>query len=551
MKKKISIIIALCLASVSCTGLLDSVGQLGVLGTDPYYENATDAEALALITSVYGGVWGQKVTDMTQMTDDVVWNNIYKTYNNDTFLSGPLSDCGLSMTSLYQINYKANMIIEKLKDDTAAKKRAIAEAYFMRAWAYFYLIQGWGTPPLVDHVLESDELQPANGTKEELWNYVISSLDEAIKGLPSKSGLGGQRAIGARVTAETAMALQGKAYLISGDKSSAAAVLKKVIDSGKYKLLADFSDLYTIKGDFSDEYLWEFNASDSDEDMRGTEARISFMNYVWRGENLVMPGGVHLTGFNQGYDEDFPSKSFYDFLVARGEIGTNRQKGTVWTFDEAAHKFVELSDPSLEGTPNYEGDNLAPLVAQGLTEDQAGMYLLWQGFVQSALSTCQGYLGSKIYIWHSDMYTSTSDKDLYSKANFPVMRYSDVLLLYAEATIDSQAGLSAFNEVRKRAGLPTVGSYNLKDIQDERRAEFWFEGERFWDCRRWGIDADAFKEVGKYTYKSIVDPATYKVSVSSESVTNWVGWQDKYKLFPYSTTELSANPNLKQNPGWE
>ena len=551
MKKYIYILASvLALTAVSCTEKLDSVNQLGALGTDPFYANANDSEADALISSIYTSVWSQRINNFSQMTDDVVWNDVYKTYNNDTFLSGPISTCGLSFTTLYQINYKANMIIERLADDTAAKKRVIAEAYFMRAWAYYYLIMGWGTPPLVDHVLNSDELQPSNGTADELWNYVQSSLDEAIKGLPSKSGLGGQKALGARVTAETAKALKGKAYLAAGDKANAATYLKQVIDSGKYKLLDDYSALFTLPADWSDEYLWEYNASDSDEDMRSTEARMSHSNYVWRGENVVTPGGVHLTGFNQGYEQDFPSKSFYDFLVARGEIGTPRQKGNVWTFEEAAAKFIELAGDEYKDSPNYEGDNVNPLLAAGMTPEQAGMYLLWEGFVQPALDQCQGYLGTKYYIWHSDMYTATNDKDLYSKANFPVFRYADVLLLYAEATLDSQAGLSAFNQVRTRAGMPTVSSYTLKDIQDERRAEFFFEGERFWDCRRWGIDAEAFKEVGKYTYKTLGDPSTYTVSVESEIVSNWVGYDSKYKLFPYPTTEMTNNPNLNQNPGW-
>ena len=166
-----------------------------------------------------------------------------------------------------------------------------------------------------------------------------------------------------------------------------------------------------------------------------------------------------------------------EVLVARGEIGTKRQKGNLWTFEEAAAKFIELAGEEYEGTPNYEGDNVNPLLAKGLTPAQAGMFLLWGGYVQPILEPCQGYLGTKFYFWHSDMYTATNDKDLYSKANFGFMRYADVLLLYAEATVDSQAGLAAFNQVRTRAGMPTVGSYTLKDVQDERRAEFLPVGE--------------------------------------------------------------------------
>lgn len=48
----------------------------------------------------------------------------------------------------------------------------MGEAYFWRAWAYYHLIRGWGTPPLADHVLVSGELSPTNGTATELWEYV-------------------------------------------------------------------------------------------------------------------------------------------------------------------------------------------------------------------------------------------------------------------------------------------------------------------------------------------------------------------------------------------
>ena len=79
------------------------------------------------------------------------------------------------------------------------------------------------------------------------------------------------------------------------------------------------------------------------------------------------------------------------------------------------------------------------------------------------------------------MYPATLDKDLYSKANYPGMRYAEVLLLYAEpllGTSSESAGLAALNEVVQRAGLDALGTYTLQTVKDEKRAELWGEGER-------------------------------------------------------------------------
>lgn len=525
----------------SCSKMLDSVEQLGALDTDKYYTEASDAEAEAIATSMYLTAWTQLGNARMENYSDNNVSSQYKTINADNF------DNGL-YAGLYQLIYKAHLIIEKLPSDTPVKQRTIAEAYFFRGWAYFNLIRAWGTPPYVDHVLSADELSTiTNGNKDELWKLCTDSFEEAIKGLPSKSGLGGQKAIGARVTKQAAQAFLGKAYLYAGNKSAAAAALKQVIDSQAYKLLDDFSDLYTIKGDWSDEYIWEFNADDNDPDQRATEARMTYSGN-WRGENLTQPGGCHLSGFTQGHSSTFPSKAFYDFMISHGELNSSRRMGTIWTVEEAAQKFVELSDPSLIGTPNYEGDNLAAMKAAhpGITDFQAGMRLLWSGDMsQPTASNCQGYLGAKLYMWFSDMYPVSNNLDIYSMANYPAMRYSDVLLLYAEAAGD----VNALNQVRKRAGLDPLGSYSDQALRDERRAEFWGEGERFWDCLRWGIAGTEFANVGKLGYDTTCDRETYAVNVIETVVSDWVGWDNKYTAFPYTTSEMQQT-SINQNPGW-
>lgn len=550
MNKYISIIASLTIIvfSTSCEKELEGVIQRGALNTDAFYANATDDQALSLITSVYTSAWSVTPDNSQSMTNDVV------AYGVGVYGGATVSTANLTggFQTYYQINYKCNMIIEKLSDNSPVKQQVIGEAYFWRAWAYMNLIRGWGTPPLVDHVLGSDELYLPNGEPAALWNYVFTSLEEAVKRLPSKPSKAGQMVIGPRVTKEAAYAVLGKAYLLSGDMEKARINLKKVIDSNLYDLIENFSDLYSVSADWCEEYIWEFNAQDNDNDNRATQARLSFQNAVWRAENVTQPGGVHLSGFNQGYSNAFPSKDFYDFLVARGELGKNRQKGTVWSVEEAAQMFVTLSSPEYEGSPNYEGDNLNFYINMGYTPLQAGYRLLWNNYTQPSLTTCDGYFHVKKYILHSDMYPASNDKDLYSKANHPGMRYAEVLLLFAEACLGSSSqaeGLAALNKVRVRAGLPELSSYTLKDVKDEKRAEMWGEGERFFDVVRWGDAPTEFANVGKYSY-TFIGSSDYTHSVLQEAFNGWTGWQDKYKLIPFPYTEMQLNSNLIQNPGW-
>jgi len=543
--KKIVTIIAAAVASLalsSCSNMLDSVEQLGALDTDSYYANASDADANALAASMYSSAWNMfDSAKLDDSTDDFASASAYGATNQDSFNNGLYS-------GFYQIIYKAYLILEKMPATTAVQKQVHGEAHFMIGWSYFNLIRAYQNPPYVNHVLGSDELADiTNGDTAQLWDLCTSELQLASEMLPSKSGLGGQKAVGARVTKEAALAFMGKAYLYAGNKTAAASALKQVIDSGKYSLLPNFSDLYTVKADWSDEYIWEFNADDDDAAQRDSEAKIAYNNYVWRGENLTQPGGHHLSGFTQGFMATMPSKNFYDFMVSH-DGDSNRRMGTVWSVEEAAHMFVVLSGDQYKGSPNYEGENLAAMKAAhpGITDDQAGMRLLWTADMSLPdLGTMQGVLPAKIYMWHSDMYPAEHNHDIYSMANYPAMRYADVLLLYAEAAGD----VNALNQVRARAGLAPLGSYSEPALREERRAEFFQEGERFWDCLRWKMAGTTFSEVGKYDYHTYANPATYEITVTSAPVSTWVGWDDKYNAFPYATSELQQT-SIKQNPGW-
>jgi hypothetical protein len=158
--------------------------------------------------------------------------------------------------------------------------------------------------------------------------------------------------------------------------------------------------------------------------------------------------------------------------------------------------------------------------------------------------------------------------------NYTIMRYAEVLLLYAEACLqsgDSAQGAWAVNQIRQRAGLTALDRVDMNVLKKEKSYELWLEGSRWPDLVRWG-DTDRVKRAGQDVPKLF--DKLFRVPMSGETIRwengteadsrfyvvsshdaidagNQVGFvPGKHNLFPYPMTEMNSNPNLVQNPGW-
>lgn len=542
--KKIYILIPLIVLGLtfsSCEKYLD-VQQKSVLSTEDYYKNATAKEADALIASVYKMYWGgrdvtcvngiEKILFLNSLDDDHYpgggsfsdATNQYQEAGNYNVTS---ADFALKIVykGIYSVIYHCNLILEKIPETSDPEiNRVKAEANFLRALAMFDAVRWWGTPPLADHVLSQSEYYQENTPTDVSINWILEQMGDAVSKLPPISGKGRQAEFGARISKHAALAFKGKVELWYGQKTNnkemiAAAVkdLGEVINSGLYDLVADMFILERPAGDFCEEYLFEHNSAE-DDGFPGNPQ--NDLRHMWTGwpDGIVAPNNIYT-----GWGWNAVSGDFGRFLKEHeGDVEKPRFKSTIHTYEQVLS--MDYNEGAIPGVRS------------------------------SGICHNEGYFTYRGIAFLEDFYDIPGFWK-YSRTNAAMLRYAEVLLLYAEAQFlnDKDAdgsGLEALNKVRRRAQIDEVSALTYQIIKDERRAELFYEQERFFDLVRWGDAPAVLKDKGKKLYKFYgYKPGTTEWNVEVINGTG-NGWQDKYNLLPFPFEQISANPNLKQNPGW-
>ncbi|MCC8132685.1 MAG: RagB/SusD family nutrient uptake outer membrane protein [Tannerellaceae bacterium] len=493
--------ILLCLGS--CSDWLDTE-QKGITAQDNFYQ--TDADALAAVYAIYDSLQqGEPFLFKNFMTDEVYTGGGAR---GDNFGYEEINEFrhGTSnpkikdhFSSIYKGIYLCNLAIDRLADDTETKRQVIAEAKTIRAYYYLELVSLWGRVPLVLKELQPDEYAQPNAEIAEIWAQVEQDLQEAIPVLPLKSQQSSENRV--RASKGAAQAWLGKAYLYQQKYTEAAEQFEAVINSGEYGLHTDFSMLLREEQEFGVESLFEisFVADPSAED----EGNSDFYS--------CGPRDTHFTagtlGIEAGYGFMQPRKILYDAFVAAGD--EVRRKATILNEEEMAEYGTSVRAIDGSGTLQYGGE---------------------------------GYLRLKYGAWYVEKGTTWGEYG----TNIRLMRYSDVLLMAAEAYNrsgnDSRA-LTYINQVRERVELPpltSTGDQLFEDIKTERRLELAFEHVRYQDLIRWGDAPTVFADQGKQVPRG--DGTFIELADA--------GWKEKNWFLPFPEDEMNVNPNIQQNPGW-
>jgi hypothetical protein len=399
-------------------------------------------------------------------------------------------------TEYYAMIGRCNTILDKVENDKEIiatdqmKIQAQAEAKFLRAYSYFVLVRSFGRVPKIDKVQAVASNVPQS-TPAEIYAFIESDLQYAATNLPV---VWDKKFVG-RSTKGMANGILAKVYLYQQKWSQAMATANLVMTSNQYDLSTPYNTIFSEAGENSKESIFEIQGTAS--------ATVPTANGIQYASIQGTRGSS--TEWNRGWGWNMPSA----MLEAAYEPGDPRKARTI----------LYSSTASTPSTTIY--GQAAPFYPTDVPNTKYN----------------QKVLANPTYI---AMYNSRAGWWM----NVRILRYADVVLMYAEAanelggTTNTTAALTALNSVRARARagnnsiLPDVTTTDqtlLRNaIRQERRIELAMEHERFFDIVRWGIDQDAMVAAGKTGYNPN---------------------RDKLLPIPQQQIDLSKGV-LTQNPGY-
>lgn len=475
---------------VSCTSLDEEPVSNQV--TTQFYTD--QSEAISAVNGVYsallfGGddqtLYNRGIQVATEIsTDDYIAGP--RAINTNVRALAALSHDAANdrMEAIWEDSYKlinaANIVIDKVpliasdKISESIRQRSINEAKFLRALAYFNLVRWFKYIPLVLHEttsLSEDKLYVEQADEDDVYAQIIQDLKDA-ENLPEPTVYANED-IG-RATSGAAKSLLAKVYLTREQWQLAASKAQEVINSGWYDLFENFSDVFNPQTKNGKEHIFSLQhkgyTSGSRHQLAGCEAT------------------YEVPGINGSYADAYNTNSDLYASYAKND---RRLPVTLITEQVSPqdNKTYTLSAPVF----NKYYDN--------------------------------SVVGAQIQ----------------SSVNFPVIRYAEVLLIYAEALNElngpTEVAYEYLDKIRSRAGIsklaesaPNLSKEAFRDsLFEERRKEFTYEYQRWFDLSRRGAD---------YMIKKL--KAAGKTNVASRHI-----------HFPIPQRELDLNPKLKQNPDWE
>lgn len=495
--------------------------------------------------------------------------------------------------TLYAGINRANIFLEnigkvtEISDDK--RKQYISEARFLRAFFYFTLVQNWGDVPFKENSTKGVvNLDIPRTDRQQIYDFIITEMSEAADketgGLLSAEALGKQ--VG-RVSRSAAWAMIARVYLFRAGEhyrqnrpatqeeqvtyfQKASEYAQMVMNENYHELVKNYWDV------FIDLCSNEYNSTDKNESIWEVEFAgngTSDARTEGRWGNTCGLAGPDLSNNDNiigsadpgySYEQIFATPKLYQLYDANGD-----KERFYWNL--AQFKYVEeekntgvtgrlfRSKETMEeilGTFGNWGRGTYSYGDPKLDEtDPAKPKFLNKGdYYNTSASEDQGLACAKF----RREYEADKKGKTFTSINFPLMRYSDVLLMVAEAENEANAvpttlAYNCLNDVRSRAGIATIAEGSLdKDgfrqaVKDERAMELCFELTRRHDLIRWGEFVDNMKEIPvKYN-----DSKIWK-QINVNPVLNYFSNVDeKYNYFPIPDQEMSVNKKITENnPGW-
>lgn len=474
---------------------------LDTVATDTYNEAnwwQTESQAISSINGCYAVLRNSNIGGTGYLSEENISPNSYNMSGEIVIATGAHTSGNDNRfrdkwNAYYQGIGRANTLldnIDRVQMDASLIQRIKAEAYFLRAFFYSNLVNYYGGVPLIlasPNFAEQGNL-PRN-SRQEVIDQILIDLNNAAAVLPisyTGSNIG-------RATKGAALALKARVLLYESKWAEAAQAAQAVIDLQHYSLFPSYRGLFMLENEFNNEIIFDVQYKVPD-----------YTNSF----DITLELQLNLA----------PTPDLVNsYLMSDGETTSESS-----LFDPA--QPYENRDPRL----------LQTVVIPG--------YMYRGGIVSPTKYFSTGY-GFKKYATYKDDVVQTNITQ--SEINLIILRYADVLLMYAEAQNEATGSVEsvydALNEIRERADMPDIPEGLSKDemrevIRHERRIELAGEGLYYNDIRRWRtaeivMNANVLNSKGE-----VIQVRTFN--------------KDRDYLWPIHEITKQDNPALEQNPNY-
>lgn len=501
-----------------------------------------------------GGGWWQVYNTwlLSDMTTDDLWdgNTTQDDGYQDTSHFMPNGQNQGILQNFWGARYQGiascNLGLERIPDAPVSddlKKQRMAEIRFLRAFFYFDLVRNFGGVPMVLKYAE-DVSGKARSTQDECYDFVEKELAEAAEVLPQRSQYAA--ADMGRATRGAALGILGKTQLYRGKWEEARVTLKKIIDENEYELLPNFGDVWSVKYNNSKEGIFEVQQTYGGD------------QYALGGALTVVTGCRN--GVGDGWSWGQPTSDLENAYIAAGD--TERLKWTI----------IKTMCKEIAGETQFSRFVANNTALCGVNDQKYKDYKTQFGWTD--VDYYSGYIidpaqHKSARIIRKFFLPLEDRPEVYNIDKIPlnhrVLRYADVLLMYAEAcneSGDAPQAQWALNKVRNRVHLADVtstGDALRQAIRLERRLELAFEQCRLYDIRRWDdtngkkVMCNLFGPNGSFVkYNTGPNADMYEKWNQGEPSDKGIRFQeDRDLLYPIPLYEIQhSNGAIVQNPGW-
>lgn len=487
-----------------------------------------------------------------------------------------------------------NEAIKRLEEgqlDSETANSLLGQAYFMRAYMYYWMVLHHGGVPYikVPQDKDTDDLYVKRNSTPECFQFMIEDLDHAITLLPEK--IAGSSADYGRIDQCFAKAWKAKTLLLkcspqfNPSNQWNNAYWKEAYDAAKEAYDFCVAKGISLTPNYADIWIQE----------QGPEVVFPVVN---SNPNKVSTWEYNTRPASISRDKPYsnPTWEFVKSFPMLDGKSYDDPTGKYYVGDEQAllKSFWKNRDPRFNDVCLYNGReypvagkpaNYRQYNALGVTspDDQYGVN------PNAHTNAVNNDIYSGLYIYKGADLTLTQDKVMTYDIDYILMRFAEVMFIYAEAaneTGHSDVAVDMLKQIRKRAGIEpgSDGLYGLKvstreeirkAILDERNIELCFEGHRFWDLRRtrnmmhldgWtkhGIEAIAINpdgtdmdlntarekinnnELTTGDFRYVIHQVPYTEAAEREFVI-----EESFYFFPIQKSNIDQNPNLEQNDNW-